>query len=209
MSLDQINIIIAASIASIIHSLIPTHWLPFVLAARAHRWNIGKTLLVTGVAGFFHVLSTIFLGVAIAFIGKNIISEQSVDAVTAAILIILGLILIILHIVGKGRHHCKTVISEKVTFASLILLLILSPCEAVIPLFIPVALKGDIMFILALSLSLIILTVGCMLILVALSLRGVSTLSDRFHFLEHYEKLIIGSMLCIIGIIIALPLILK
>ena len=34
------------------HAAIPTHWLPFVLVARARQWSRTKTLLVTVFAGF-------------------------------------------------------------------------------------------------------------------------------------------------------------
>ena len=41
-----------------LHAAIPTHWLPFVVAARAQHWNSAKTLVVTGIAGSGHVLFT-------------------------------------------------------------------------------------------------------------------------------------------------------
>ena len=33
------------------HAAIPTHWLPFVLTARAQRWNRSKTLIITAHGG--------------------------------------------------------------------------------------------------------------------------------------------------------------
>ena len=52
-----------------LHAAIPTHWLPFVLVARARRWSRAKTLAVTMGAGLGHVSLTTLLGLAIAWLG--------------------------------------------------------------------------------------------------------------------------------------------
>jgi len=51
------------------HAAIPTHWLPFVLTARAQRWNHGKALAITALAGSGHVLFTAFLGLLLTLFG--------------------------------------------------------------------------------------------------------------------------------------------
>src|SRR5262249_31279190 len=53
-----ITLIVTGFTVAFLHAAIPTHWLPFVVAARAQRWNPAKTLIVTGVAGSGHVLFT-------------------------------------------------------------------------------------------------------------------------------------------------------
>lgn len=52
-----------------LHAAIPTHWLPFVLVARARGWRHSKTLAVTAAAGLGHVLLTTALGLVIATLG--------------------------------------------------------------------------------------------------------------------------------------------
>lgn len=52
-----------------LHASIPTHWLPFVLVARARGWGRGKTLAVTVLAGLGHVGLTSLLGLLIAWFG--------------------------------------------------------------------------------------------------------------------------------------------
>ncbi|MEY2879614.1 MAG: hypothetical protein RLZZ15_1994 [Verrucomicrobiota bacterium] len=54
------------------HAAIPTHWLPFVLTARARGWTRGKTLAVTAFAGAGHVAVTTLLGLGIAWFGFQI-----------------------------------------------------------------------------------------------------------------------------------------
>ncbi len=51
------------------HAAIPTHWLPFVLTARARGWSRAKTLAVTAFAGTGHVAITTLLGLGIAWFG--------------------------------------------------------------------------------------------------------------------------------------------
>lgn len=60
------------------HAAIPTHWLPFVLVARAREWGRMKTLLVTMLAGLGHVALTSLLGLLIAWFGFQL--EEKVEA---------------------------------------------------------------------------------------------------------------------------------
>ena len=55
-----------------LHAAIPTHWLPFVLVARARGWTHGKTLAVSMGAGLGHVLLTSLLGLGIAWLGLQL-----------------------------------------------------------------------------------------------------------------------------------------
>jgi ABC-type nickel/cobalt efflux system permease component RcnA len=59
------------------HAAIPTHWLPFVLVARAQKWGRVKTLAVTALAGLGHVALTSLLGLAIAWFGFQL--EEKVE----------------------------------------------------------------------------------------------------------------------------------
>jgi hypothetical protein len=52
-----------------IHAAIPTHWLPFVLVARARGWSRAKAVGVAIFAGLGHVALTSLLGLAIAWFG--------------------------------------------------------------------------------------------------------------------------------------------
>ena len=52
-----------------LHAIIPTHWLPFVLVARARSWSRTKTLAVSAAAGLGHVALTTLLGLPIFLAG--------------------------------------------------------------------------------------------------------------------------------------------
>jgi nickel/cobalt exporter len=55
------------------HAAIPTHWLPFVLVARARRWSAGRTMGIAALAGLGHVVLTSLLGLVIARLGTALV----------------------------------------------------------------------------------------------------------------------------------------
>src|SRR5881394_2897836 len=71
-----ITLVVTGATVAFLHAAIPTHWLPFVIAARAQHWKKPKTLAVTGVAGAGHVLFTIALGVLVVWGGMAINSRM-------------------------------------------------------------------------------------------------------------------------------------
>lgn len=58
-----------------LHAAIPTHWLPFVLVARARGWGRTKAVAVTTLAGIGHVALTSLLGLGIAWFGFQLDEE--------------------------------------------------------------------------------------------------------------------------------------
>jgi nickel/cobalt exporter len=60
------------------HAAIPTHWLPFVLVARARSWSRARTLMITVLASLGHVALTSLLGLAVAWFGFHL--EDKVQA---------------------------------------------------------------------------------------------------------------------------------
>jgi nickel/cobalt exporter len=89
------------------HSAIPTHWLPFVLAARVQRWSAGKTLLITAGAGTGHTVVTAILGLLITVLGQKLNREIGhwFAPVAGALLVVLGLYYLGRQFFGKGHVH--------------------------------------------------------------------------------------------------------
>ncbi|MDI6783628.1 MAG: hypothetical protein QME64_05970 [bacterium] len=196
-------ILISVGIA-VVHAMIPTHWLPFVLVSRAQKWSLKKMLSVVALAGLGHVASTTVVGILIAWIGWKVSEtvEGIVGPIAAGILILLGMLYIGLYFkeLGHGHHHGHpSELSDTGAVLSLIAILTFSPCEAMLPIYFAASPLGWYMIIL-LSLFIALGTVGGMMILTYLAYRGI----ERFKFskLEHYEKLILGSMLAILGFIV-------
>jgi ABC-type nickel/cobalt efflux system permease component RcnA len=99
-----------------LHAIIPTHWLPFVVAARAQRWNRTKTLVVTGFAGAGHTLFTTAIGVLVVWGGMAINSRigRAFPFLAGGALIALGIFYFVrqirgghghVHLLGAHSHH--------------------------------------------------------------------------------------------------------
>lgn len=89
------------------HAAIPTHWLPFVITARAQRWNQNKTMCVTALAGTGHALVTAFLGVLIAWFGIALHEKIGgwFPLIAGGALILFGGFYVYRQLSGAGHGH--------------------------------------------------------------------------------------------------------
>ncbi len=199
--MDTLSVsLVSVLTVSLLHTLIPSHWLCFVVVGRAQGWKIRKTLLVAAVAGLLHVAITVALGVAIVVFGRTLLEdEEIVERLSAGILGGLGVLYLVFHVIGKGHHHGQDhAVPEKAAYTALVSSLVLSPCSAAIPLL--VAASGSVGWIAIIAGMLLVTTVGVMLLLVGLASLGIEKL--QFHFFDRYEKLIVGLVLCALGALV-------
>ncbi len=93
---------------SLLHGLLPNHWLPFVVVGRAQSWTRKKTLGVLLLAGGGHVVATSALGIAVWLLGDvvhHVLGHESVERAGGILLIALGLVFVARHALGKKHHH--------------------------------------------------------------------------------------------------------
>jgi len=102
-----LSIVTTGFLVAFLHAAIPTHWLPFALAARGQGWSHGKTLGVTALAGAGHALFTAGLGILV--VGLGIVVDQWTGNVfpfiAGGILIAFGLYYVVRHFRGGGHGH--------------------------------------------------------------------------------------------------------
>lgn len=216
-----ITIVVTGFTVAFLHAAIPTHWLPFIVAARAQNWNRTKTLAITGIAGTGHVLFTTALGVLIVWGGMalNTRAGNVFPLIAGGALIALGLFYLIrqvrgshghVHLLGEHEHHehahdheaeqdWSRHRSDWAAIAGLFVLLTFSPCEAFLPVFLTGAKYGWFGFLL-LSAVLAVATIAGMVTFTWLTLVGMQRL--RFKGLEKYEQLIVGAVFCLLGLLI-------
>jgi putative Mn2+ efflux pump MntP len=191
---------------ALLHTLIPSHWLCFVLVGKAQGWARRKTLGVTAAAGAVHVITTITLGIALAALGRTILEshhEDTLERISAVILIGLGAIYLATHLFHAGHHHeSDKAVSEKTAVLALVFSLVVSPCSASIPLLIVASAHAGWTAIGLIAFVLLITTVGVMLLMVGLTSLGIERL--QFTIFERYEKLILGLVLVGLGATILL-----
>jgi nickel/cobalt exporter len=207
------------------HAAIPTHWLPFVLAARVQRWSSAKTLAITALAGTGHVLMTATLGFLVTWGGVTL--SDSIGSwfprIAGGLLLLFGLYYISRQLRGQGHvhfayphehlhegiegghvHHEPAApprTSDRVAITSLLALLTLSPCEAFIPIYVSGIRYGWSGFGL-LTVILSTGTVAGMVIFTGLTLAGTKKL--QLGILEKYESGLMGTLLSAVGLLILL-----
>jgi nickel/cobalt transporter (NicO) family protein len=90
------------------HAALPTHWLPFVLVARARGWRERKTMGVALAAGLGHVALTSLLGLIVAWLGFALDEHfgQIFKWITGGLLLAVGVYFAVQQLRGAGlRHH--------------------------------------------------------------------------------------------------------
>jgi putative Mn2+ efflux pump MntP len=89
-----LQIVLGTLALSLIHALIPDHWLPLVTVGKAEGWSQQETLWVTALAGFAHTVSTLSIGVAVGLLGYQFARYYDIvtHLVAPAVLIGLGLV---------------------------------------------------------------------------------------------------------------------
>jgi nickel/cobalt transporter (NicO) family protein len=189
--------------AAAIHSLLPTHWLSFVLVGRAQKWPRPRMLKVLLASGLGHVTTTSAVGLFAAFLGKNL--QRHFDLVgmilPGTILVGFGLFYVALGWRRRRRrsghpHHEDSVRTHRVAAGGLILEMSLEPCEALIPIFFAAgALSWPVLILMAAAMSAV--TLGAMAVLAWIGYAGYRKLT--FPWLVHNERLVLGSLLMAVG----------
>ncbi len=199
------QVILGSFLLSLIHSSITNHWLPIVEISSSEKWTRRETLIATALAGFAHTASTILIGILVGFLGYSLSEnyEPVVRVAAPVILISLGLLYLFMDlrhthshnygIESSGNRGSKAAIIGSLSFA-----MFFSPCIEIEAYYFSAGLIGwSGIFIV--SVVYLIVTVLGMLILVHLALRGVKKLN--WHFLEHHEKRVTGTVLILLGIL--------
>lgn len=208
-----LTIAITGFSVAFLHAALPTHWLPFVMTARAQGWNRSKTMGVTLMAGTGHVAFTSVLGLLLVWLGIELDERlgQVFHWAAGAILITLGIFYLSKKL--RGRSHCHAhhheildsvagtsqLISDRAAISGLVVLLTLSPCEVFLPVYLSGIQFGWSGFFI-LSAVLAIATLGGMLLFTWLTLVGLEKL--ELEIIEKYENEILGAALVGLGILV-------
>ena len=65
-------LLMTAAATAAFHTLIPDHWLPFVLVGRARGWSGRTTAAVSGLSALVHTVLSLALGLAALLLGQSV-----------------------------------------------------------------------------------------------------------------------------------------
>ncbi|HEV8081224.1 MAG TPA: hypothetical protein VGP43_10945 [Chitinophagaceae bacterium] len=197
------SIITGALIISLLHAVIPNHWLPVIAIGRKEQWNLQEVTKVTLICALAHGVSTIIIGILLGYLGAKL--DESVmhftNIIAPVILILIGLLFIYRHHIHKHFHiedDVKKKKSKAAIITALVIAMFFSPCMEIEAYFLLAGTfeKWLIWFIAAMYL--LITTIG-MVLLVRFAYKGLLKLN--WHSLEHNAGIITGFTLVATGIL--------
>jgi hypothetical protein len=192
-------------VLSIVHFLIPNHWLPLVSISQSERWSLSETLNITVLTALAHTLSTISLGIVIGIIGLRLSDRYSAFTDVAAPLILVGMGFIYFGMDLRSSQHehfpNQTSLGRKskiAIIASLCIAMFFSPCFEIETYFLAAGSFGW-QGIGIISIVYLLVTITGITIMVWAGYRGAQRF--QWHWLECHEKKVTGSILILLGIV--------
>ena len=197
------SILTGSLLLSLLHAVIPNHWLPVLAIGRKENWTINEVSRVTFLSGLAHALSTIIIGVIIGLLGLELTeSVQHFSHIVAPlVLILLGLFFIYQHHRHKHFHlhnKPKPTFSKKKIIVTLVVAMFFSPCMEIEAYFL---LAGSFGWyaIITIAVLYLVVSVSGMVIWIRLAYKGIVKLN--WHKLEHNAGIITGLTLIVTGIL--------
>ncbi|MCU0369111.1 MAG: hypothetical protein MUF39_09805 [Cyclobacteriaceae bacterium] len=198
----MITLIAGSLTLSVLHALIPNHWLPVLAIARKENWSVNKATKVTLIAGLAHALSTVLIGFIIGVAGIQLAANLNYFTayIAPSVLIALGVFFIYQHHTHKHfhLHRHKEIVSDKKVIVSLVVAMFFSPCFEIEAYFLMAGARG-LWLVSLIALLYTVVTVGGMVIWVSITYRGLLKLN--WHTLEHNAGIITGITLVLTGIL--------
>ncbi len=198
------SIITGTILISIIHALIPNHWLPLVAIARTEKWTRSELFFISSVTATAHVIGTVILGTILGMIGTTLAHkyEDYIHIIAPVLMIVFGLVYFSItranHVDPVDENMEGYRKSKTKVILILILMMFLSPCLEVQSLFLAVGAFGT-EAILLLGLIYAIISVTGIMSFVMLAFRGYNLINSVF--MQRHEKQITGIVLIVVGIV--------
>ncbi|MEO6189620.1 MAG: hypothetical protein ABIO44_03840 [Saprospiraceae bacterium] len=130
----MLQLFIATLLVSLLHALIPSHWIPLLSVSKTYKWTKKETLIMSFYLSCAHVLSSLVIGILLGVLGLKLN-----ETLGSALHWISPLILISFGVYFLWRHHThhhfhvddeliQPPIRKRQLFLSLMMFMILSPC---------------------------------------------------------------------------------
>lgn len=201
------QLFIGSTVLSVIHALIPNHWIPLVAIGKSQKWSTGETVIATGIAGFAHTLSTVIIGILVGFAGYTLSGqfEMITSIIAPAVLVAFGIGFLVYDFIKGHSHHLEKVTADKhkqkskwAILGTLSVAMFFSPCFELEAYYFHAGTFGWPGIFLV-SMVYLIVPVALMMILVFLGLQGAKRIRSKI--LERHERRVTGVVLILLGIV--------
>lgn len=228
--LSEFQMLVATAISiGCIHTILgPDHYVPFIAMAKANRWSMRKTALLTACCGFAHVISSVLIGLIGLGLGSLVFSLNALESFrgdTASWLLIgfgMAYLLFGLHIIVRNKphshlpsehavdhSHSKLETTSELTshsegFAAtwspwaIFLILAFGPCEALIPMLMYPASNANWFAVVAVVTAFMAATLVTMIVTVLVMSMGLRWL--RLPDLHRYSHALAGAAILLCGL---------
>jgi nickel/cobalt transporter (NicO) family protein len=100
-------LLVASGGVGLAHSVLPDHWLPLAVTARARRDPLRRVARLSLFAGAAHVAVSVVLGGIIVVVGLSLRSvvESRVDLIVGGVLVLTGVAFLLAEATGHTHHH--------------------------------------------------------------------------------------------------------
>lgn len=195
----------AGIVTAVAHAMLPNHWLPFVAAARFHHWSSSQVFYFTLMVALAHAMVTIGLGIVVGLLGEGVAHffHDYATKIAGIVLLTLGAIFLFAPRLYGHRHihhpeceHCRDG-GQVVTLTGLFVVLALSPCEGLLPVFFAGAVKFGWINALIIALASSSLTVVLLVTIVLLAHKGWNRLLPQLQ--EKHERLLASGLMLFLG----------
>lgn len=219
MTQAGVALVLTTIATAIVHTLIPDHWLPFVLVSRAERWSLRRTITLTTCSALLHVIVSIVLAVAIVLAGRG--AEAAVGQLGNVLGAASGWMLVVfgavytgwfllrgghVHSFGIHPHHRPGddesqgplgVRLKDISGYTLTFIVGFNPCILIIPCVYGAA-QLSLLTLVAVAIAFAATTIGAMLIVTLLGLHGTARLTSPF--LTRYGEALSGALIALTGL---------
>lgn len=196
------SILTGSIIISLLHAVIPNHWLPVIAIGKREHWTLKEVTEVTLLAALSHAFSTVVLGILLGVLGKSLSGISEFTRIAApVILIVMGLVFSYRHHKHKHFHLAdgvKQKHSKKRIIIALSIAMFFSPCMEIEAYFLLAGAQST-WLLWSIALLYTIITTSGMMLLVRLAYKGLLKLN--WHTLEHNAGIITGITLILTGIL--------
>ncbi len=231
MNKELIILCFTAASIGFLHTVFgPDHYLPFIVMARARKWSLTKTGLITIFCGIGHIMSSVILGVIGIIFGIAIMRLEALESfrgnIAAWALIGFGLAYFIwglrrairhkphrhahlhqdqmhdshYHVHSGDHSHVHDKDKRNITPWILFTIFVLGPCEPLIPILMYPAAKKSIIGLFLVTGIFGLTTIITMLSVVIITSLGIKVIP--LDRFERYTHALAGATICLSGLAI-------